>query len=276
MAIMLLGASTAVLSGTWATSIACVLLLVFGLPHGALDIATMRRVAPTAQLSAVGAYLGAASAMFVVWWASPLVGLAVFYTVAIIHFAHDWKSEHQPFFGHAFSLALLSAPTLLHADVLAGLFVDLTGDARAALLVDILVLAAPVTIAIALVGLSTLRSPQQSVEGLCSLAAMLILPPVIGFAVFFGLFHSPRHFRDGWAALGSDVQPGTTVRVAGMTLAGFGIAAMIYAVNEKLSLPTGLLAASMMTLSVLTVPHMLLETILERTSGLTRSVRRGS
>ena len=61
-----------------------------------------------------------------------------------------------------------------------------------------------------------------------------------------------------------------------MTLAGFGIAAMIYAVNERLSLPTGLLAASMMTLSVLTVPHMLLETILERTSALTRSVRRGS
>ena len=104
---------------------------------------------------------------------------------------------------------------------------------------------------------------------------MLILPPVIGFAVFFGLFHSPRHFREGWAALGSDIQPGTTIRVAGTTLAGLGIAAMIYAVNERLSLPTGLLAASMMTLSVLTVPHMLLQTIMERTNGLARSVQQG-
>ena len=273
MTIIMLGVTTAVLSSTWATGLACVLLLVCGLPHGALDIATMRRVAPAAQLTAVGAYLGAAMAMFVVWWASPLVGLIVFYAVAVIHFAHDWKSERQPFFGHAFSTALLSAPTLLQADVLAGLFVDLTGDPRAALLVDILMLAAPVAIAVALVGLSTMRSSQQSVEGICCLAAMLVLPPVIGFAVFFGLFHSPRHFRDGWAALGSNIQPGTTVRVAGMTLAGFGIAAMIYAVNAKASIPTGLLAASMMTLSVLTVPHMLLETILERISGLAKPAR---
>ena len=276
LTIMMLGASTTVLGGTWATGLACVLVLVFGLPHGALDIATMRRVAPEAQLSAVGGYLGAASAMFAVWWGSPLVGLAVFYTVAIIHFAHDWKNEHQPFFGHAFSVALLSAPALLHGDVLAGLFVDLTGDARAALFGDILMLAAPVAMGVALVGLATLRSPQQSVEGLCSLAAMLMLPPVVGFAVFFGLFHSPRHFREGWAALGSNIQPGTTMRVLAMTLAGFGIAAMIYAVNQKLSVPTGLFAASMMTLSVLTVPHMLLETILDRTSGPARPVRRGT
>ena len=274
IAIMLLGVSTAVLSGTWATSIACVLILVFGLPHGALDIATMRRAAPTAQLSAVGAYLGAATAMLVVWWASPLVGLAVFYTVAIVHFAHDWKDEHQPFFGSAFSLALLSAPALLHAEVLRGLFVALTGDARATLLVDFLMLAAPVAILVALVGLATMRSRQRSVEHICCLVAMLAMPPIIGFAVFFGLFHSPRHFREGWAELGSDVLPSTTVRVAGMTLAGFGIAAMIYAVNEKLSIPAGLLAASMMTLSVLTVPHMLLETFLERTSGFARAVRR--
>lgn len=276
LAIMLLGMNTAALSGAWATSLACALLLVCGLPHGALDIATMRRAAPTAQLPVVGAYLGAAASMFAVWWASPLAGLAVFYTVSIVHFADDWEQEHQPFFGHAIALALLSAPTFLHADVLAGLFVALTSDARAALLVDILMLAAPVAIAVALVGLATMGSARRSVEGICALMAMLILPPVIGFAVFFCLFHSPRHFREGWAALGSNVPPGTSARVAGMTLAGFGIAALIYAVNGKLGVPASLFEASMMTLSVLTVPHMLLQTILERASGLARPERRGS
>ena len=141
------------------------------------------------------------------------------------------------------------------------------GGARAAFLVDILALAAPVAIAVALVGLATMDAPRRSVEGICALAAMIVLPPVIGFAVFFCLFHSPRHFREGWAALGSKVPRSTSVRIAAMTLAGFGVAALIYAANGSLAVSAGLFEASMLTLSVLTVPHMLLEPILERTSG---------
>ena len=271
VAVLLVGIATPALSSSGATGMACVLLLVFGLPHGALDIATIRRIAPNAQQLVVGTYLAAAATMFVVWWISALAGLAVFYTVSIIHFADDWQNDHERFFGSAIALALLSAPTILHGDDLQGLFVALTNDHRAAFLANILELVAPVSIAIALVGLATMRSPQRSIAGFCGLVAMLILPPVIGFAVFFCLFHSPRHFREGWAALGSNVASGTTVRVVAMTLAGFGIAAMIYAVSGQLRLPTSLFAASMMTLSVLTVPHMLSQTILERISRLAES-----
>ena len=264
---IILGTATAALSGAWVTSLACVLLLVVGLPHGALDIATSRRAAPTAQLAVVGAYLAAAAAMVAVWLVAPLAGLAVFYMVSIAHFADDWDKEHQPFFAHAIALALLSAPTVIHADGLRDLFVALTNDARAALLVDVLILAAPVAIAVALVGLATMGAGRRSAEGGCALAAMLLLPPVIGFSMFFCLFHSPRHFREGWAALGHNVQPGTAVRIAAMTLAGFGIAALIYAANGWRGVSAGMFEASMMTLSVLTVPHMLLATILKRTTS---------
>ena len=263
---MVLGTATTAFSGAWVTSLVCVLVLVVGLPHGALDIATIRRAAPTAQLAVVGAYLAAAAAMLAVWLISPLAGLAAFYMVSIAHFADDWDKEGQPFFAHAIALALLSAPTFLHADGLRDLFVALTGDARAALLVDLLILAAPVALLVALVGLAAMGAGRRSAEGCCALAAMLVLPPVIGFAVFFCLFHSPRHFREGWAALGPNVQLGTALRIAAMTLAGFGIAALIYAGNGYRGVPAGMFEASMMTLSVLTVPHMLLATILERTT----------
>ena len=273
--ILLVGVATPALSGGGATGVACLLLLVFGLPHGALDIATIRRTAPNAQQLVVGTYLAAAAAMFVVWWATALAGLAIFYTVSIIHFADDWENDHEPFFGNAIALAFLSAPTILHGGDLQGLFVALTNDHRAALLADILELVAPVAIAVTLVGLATMQSPQRSIECFCGLVAMLILPPVIGFAVFFCLFHSPRHFREGWAALGPNVASGTTVRVAAMTLAGFGIAAIIYAVSGQLRLPTGVFAASMMTLSVLTVPHMLLQRIVESGTVWARSRQSG-
>lgn len=274
VAILIVGISTPALSAALATTLACALLLVVGLPHGALDIATLRRAAPSAQLPVVGTYVGAAAAMFAIWWASPLAGLAVFYTVSVVHFGDDWKRDLEPFFGCAIALALLSAPAVLHGKILAGLFIVLTRDPRAAVLVDVLTLAAPVATCVAVVGLATMASTQRSVEGLCALLAMLIVPPVIGFAVFFCLFHSPRHFREGWATLGPKVELGTAVRVAAMTLAGFGVAAIIYAVTETPSVSASVFATSMMTLSVLTVPHMLLQRIVESANKPTRAGRR--
>ena len=262
--LVVLGLNSASLSGPLATSVACVLLLVVGLPHGALDIAAIRRAAPTAQLPIVCMYLAAAVAMLAVWWISPLAGLAIFYVVSIAHFADDWCEAVQPFFAHAIALALLAAPTVLHAQPLKALFVALTGDERAAFLVDILTLTAPVASAIALVGLASMNEVRQQAETICALMAMVILPPIAGFAVFFCLFHSPRHFREGWAALGPNVQRSTTLRIAAMTAGGFGVAAIIYAAIERPSVPASLFVTSMMTLSALTVPHMLLAALLGR------------
>ena len=263
---IVLGSATAALSGAWVTSLACGLLLIVGLPHGALDIVTIRRAAPTEQFAVVGYYFAAAAAMFAIWWIFPLTSLAAFYVVSIVHFSHDWNNEHQQFFRHAIAVALFSAPTFLHAEVLRHLFVALTIDARATLMVDILILVAPVAIAVAVVGLAAMRDRRRSAEGFCALVAMVFLPPVVGFAVFFCLFHSPRHFRDGWAAISCNVRPVTSVQIVGMTIAGFGIAASIYAANSFRAVPAGLFEASMMTLSVLTVPHMLLATIIKRTA----------
>ena len=261
-----LGTATAALGAGGVTSLACGLLLVVGLPHGALDIAEVRAAKVATQLAVIGAYLAAATTMFAVWMVSPLAGLAAFYAVAIAHFAEDWDQADQAFFGHAIAVALLAAPVVLHTDELRALFVTLTNDPRAALLVDFLILAAPVAIAVALVGLATVNYRRRSAEWICALAAMLVLPPVPGFAVFFCLFHSPRHFREGWAKLEPQVQPGAPAWIAAMTVAGFGIAALIFMANSWRGVPAGLLAASMMTLAVLTVPHMLLPTILRLAS----------
>ena len=261
-----LGGVTAALSGAKATSLACALLLMIGLPHGALDIAAIGRVASATLRIVIAAYVGAGMAMLAVWWASPLAGLAIFYLISVAHFADDWNAEYQPFFGHATAIALLSAPTFLHGDMLRQLFVALTQDARAARLVDLLILAAPVATAIALLGVVAMGSRQRSAEIVCALTAMVILPPVAGFAVFFCLFHSPRHFREGWTALGSAEKPRTAMLIAAMTLVSFGIAASIYAALEVRGADVALFQASMMTLSALAVPHMLLTTILKHTA----------
>ncbi len=258
IAVIILGAGASAINDARATSIACMMMLIIGLPHGALDMAMLRRGAAITQLLKVAGYVAAATAMFAVWRAAPVAGLAIFYAISTLHFAQDWEEACDPFLAYALALAMLSAPALSHGSALKDVFVILTADARAALIVDVLVLAAPIAIAVALVGLVTMRLARRRVEGLCTLGAMLLLPPVMGFAVFFCLFHSPRHFREGWATLRPERPRSTALWVAATTVAGLGVAAVIYVALETPDVPATVFKTSMMTLSVLTVPHMLL------------------
>lgn len=107
----------------------------------------------------------------------------------------------------------------------------------------------------------------QAIGGLAALAGMVLLPPIVGFAAYFCLFHSPRHFSDtlkdlhwqGFSRWGRVVVPLTI-------LAGL-LAALIYWVELRSGVSGRIMTASFMTLSILTVPHMLVPIIVSRLSG---------
>ncbi|MFZ4690169.1 MAG: Brp/Blh family beta-carotene 15,15'-dioxygenase, partial [Polymorphobacter sp.] len=95
----------------------------------------------------------------------------------------------------------------------------------------------------------------------CALAAMLLLPPVLGFALFFCLVHSPMQFRQHAGRLGLRGFQQWGGIVVPLSLAGLGIAAAVFIENDDASIPANLFATSFMTLSILTVPHMLMPRI---------------
>lgn len=253
------------------TMAACLAILLFGLPHGTLDLEIIKRERGTGRvgmLGLLGIYLGLAAAMATMWQLAPVGALAMFVVVAVIHFAEDWADLGSAFLAQGMAIALLTAPALLHLADLEHLFVALSGRGEAALVANLMLLLAPMSASVAGVAIAMLWRTgfrNQAVVGTFSLAGMILLPPVIGFACFFCLVHSPRHLGMAFAQTG--FAPGSRWMVPLVTLAALGISAVLFAADPRSDMSARVIAASFMTLSVLTVPHMMVPFVVDVIAG---------
>ncbi len=259
--------SVGTLGGGASTIFATVAILVFGLPHGTLDLEIIKRERSTSRLGISALlllYLGMAGGMAAVWQFAPVMALAAFLVVAVVHFAEDWPELKSAFLAQGMSIALLTAPALFHLAELEVLFAAVTGRSDAAFLANFMLLLAPTSMAVACVSAWTLwrtGNRDQSCVAALSLAGMIALPPVIGFACFFCLSHSPRHLGTALAQLNFSARSRWVVPL--VTLAALGIAALLFNGAVHADLPARFVSACFMTLSLLTVPHMAMPLIVE-------------
>lgn len=270
------------LGGAAPTTAACVAILLFGLPHGTLDLEIIKREQGRDGLGTSAlliVYLGLAAAMLLLWQLAPVAALATFLVVAVVHFSEDWEELRSKFLAQGMAIALLTAPTLLHLTELEQIFVAVAGHDDAVLIANLMMLLAPMSMAVACVSLLTLWRAglhDQAVVGGSILIGMVVLPPVVGFALFFCLYHSPRHL--GMALTRIAPAPVAQRVVPLLTLAALGLAAALFAGVARADLPAQLVAASFMTLSLLTVPHMIVPVIVaafpSRRNGAARGRRR--
>ncbi len=251
------------------TPIACGLLLTFGLPHGTLDLELLRRrdnrgPGISALLFAYGA---CAAAMYALWLLAPLLALIVFIAMAVLHFGEDWQDMGDGFVARGTAVAMIALPALRHRPELAAIFVSLTGTASAASLGDILLLVAPVAGIIALAGAgllwqSGLRRNALALAG--ALLAEALLPPVIGFSLFFCFVHSPAQLREAIAQLQRPTRDAWLKIIFPLTIAAIALAVLIGAAEIRNSVNAGALRACFVTLSVLTIPHMVVPFLARR------------
>lgn len=262
------------LSGPAATTVACAAILLLGLPHGTLDIELIKRqraLGPTRISVVLIIYLALAAAMYALWQAAPVAALMIFIAIAIVHFSEDWEDTGSAFLAQGIALSILTVPSFFHRPEMQMLFVALSGDAGAGVVADLMLLLAPVSLAVAAVALVVLwRAGSQSlaIAGASAIVGMALLPPAVGFAVFFCLFHSPRHFRAAVALLKpGGLKPGGSPRIAAvvtlLTLAALGLAAWLFAQEVRVDMTAQWVVASFMTLSLLTVPHMAVPAIFD-------------
>lgn len=169
-----------------------------GLPHGAYDIALLRRAVALDRnrlVLAVGLYVAIATAMAILWLIQPLVALILFLVVAAVHFGEDWAMIEEPLLRVVAGTAVIAAPTIGHPAEVARLFVAMS-DERALFVAQIVMAAAPMTLLVTAVGIGIAwqdGSRNWAAAMTLCLILLVVAPPVAGFALFFVFLHSPRH-----------------------------------------------------------------------------------
>ena len=93
---------------------------------------------------------------------------------------------------------------------------------------------------------------------------MVLLPPIAGFSLYLCVYHSPLHFSTGWKQLTVDQAKYSALIVAGLTIGGLAIAALIYTFEQGVTATDNLVATAFITLSLLTVPHMIMPSLVSR------------
>ena len=189
-------------------------ILLLGVPHGAFDAVVAAR-APKWSRTRVGtktfllSYSALAAAMVGLWLLSPTIGLLVFVVLSWLHFGRGDRvcaagSQWEPLEVFVRGGLPLLLPIAFHRSEVALLFGWLTALPESQIQRGFAVLL-PIVLtlwgigAVALVALQWKGTAPggdwrwAQAELLALVLTFVVLPPLLGFAVYFGIWHSARH-----------------------------------------------------------------------------------
>ncbi len=251
-----------------AVAAAAILFIGGGLPHGAYDIALLRRTGllnPARVMLAVGGYVAVAALMVLLWALAPLAALILFLVIAAVHFGEDWQMLDEPLLRVAAGAAVIGAATIGHPAEVAALFVEMS-DARAALVAQVVTAAAPVALLVTAVGIVLAwqsGSRQWAAAMALCLILLTVLPPVAGFALYFVFLHSPRHLAQTRRVLHGMTMTrwiGTGGLLSGVAIVGWWALQRVAPPH----IAPALVAQAFQLLAAVAVPHLLLSCWLEQ------------
>ncbi len=240
------------------------LVVLLGIPHGALDTIYGRNQFKIAgardwALFAIG-YMIPVVLVVLVWKASPAVFLYCFLAISIIHFSGDPAAGTPIFARLLYGGAIVFLPLILHAAEVTELFSALVGIDAAAQTVNVFrPLAWPWLIGLMAASLMLFWRNRLSALEFSSLAFLAtVSTPLLAFTVYFCAMHSARHIMRsyrlaGSPALGSFFKAALLPMLAVLVFGSLGIQLL-----DGISLETRFIRILFVTLAALTVPHMAL------------------
>ena len=250
------------------TNVAIWLMLIGGLPHGAYDIATGRRALMLDGKKAIlllMAYISIALSMAAIWLLSPGLALSIFLLSAAIHFGEDWENLDTGLLRATAGASVICVPAIFQPEEVAQLFIVM-GGTQGEMVSRIAIACAPVTILVMLTALARafLQGDREwTFAQSTSFIGLALLPPALGFTLFFVFLHSPLHMREVRRSL----PDWASARLAsyGMAFSGLGLLGGMAFFGELLSdTPSEALASGFKILSILAAPHLLLHSFKER------------
>lgn len=241
-----------------------VLIVLLGVPHGALDTIFARQLYDVKTVKGWAAftlaYLFMAALAVVLWQVAPLVFLLGFLVISIAHFSGDPSVDMPVAFRILYGGAIVVLPTLLHAEEVMRLFSILAGADVAALLVSWLHFVSwPWLIGIAVAAVGCARLDWLAGVEIASVGLLSVLtPPLVAFTIFFCGMHSARHIlrtvdysgrRSPYLLISASVAP----MLAFLVMLG---AALLWL--RDIPIEVRVIQLVFVGLAALTVPHMAL------------------
>ena len=269
------GRGLGVQAGLWSADSAIItqgavaIMLLGGLPHGACDLslaaAALQRGWRELGLVLV-LYVLTGAAMAGLWWLSPIAALIVFLALSGFHFGEDWAMLPSGLLRVMAGLAVITTAAIGQPAQVSALFVGLTGSSLAPIVAHWLAAAAPVTLLVTAVGLTSAWQAGLRLLVLAyglSYAGLLFLPPMLGFALFFVGLHAPLHWRTVIRHL-----PGRQILIARREAIGFTALTLavwlVWLAGWGLPMGGSLGAEAFRLLSIVAAPHLALSLALER------------
>lgn len=247
--------------------LAAALILLLGVPHGALDVRYARAILGVQSMAGwagfVLLYLLIAAVIVWCWQANPGLFFLAFLLVSAAHFSGDLANGTPWPIRLLYGGAVLVLPHLQHAVETQFLFAALVGPLPAASLSAALsTLAIPWLVALLAAIAHASRRHRATAAEMAALALLVVvLPPLSAFTVYFCLMHSPRHL------LRTAERYQLTPRSMALTAVPpmLGVVLLVLLLWPQMAMLTGsrlfevqLLTLVFVGLAALTVPHMLL------------------
>lgn len=248
--------------------IATAIFLLGGLPHGAFDLhlaARSARMGSTQLALFTLIYIGLIALMLIGWRVVPGLILPLFLVTAVLHFGADWPETDEPLFRTALGCAPIAAIGIGHLGEVELIFAAMTTPAIAVWATNLFILAAPVILLVAATALWVIAHHsvwQRPAVFAAMVVSLVVLPPLIGFALFFCAFHTQQHI----SALSADLAHWHKARLIAVGLGMTGLALAIGTVALPLMLAGGFLTAAsgFQLLAALAMPHQSMKLILSR------------
>ncbi len=236
---------------------AVVAIGVIGMAHGASDLAVVARSRRASFL----ALYAIVSLTCLLWWSvAPTVALPLFLIASAVHFAAEDSSGISRTYRCALGVGLITIPAVFHAQDYGALLSYAAGIS----------IPAPIRLALVIMGISAsilllIRATRHRNMTLpIMIAALLILPPLIGFSLGFLVLHAlpqtnARRRMLGCATYGAYLRVTGPILLAAILLAG--LVAVIFVRVE----PNGV-RALFACITALAMPHLLVTPMFSRDS----------
>ncbi len=254
------------LNSVQVTMVAALVIVIVGIPHGTLDveIASIRfgKSNASGKVAILAGYLACAAGMAACWMFAPAIALALFLVISIVHFGLDWRGGADPFLAMMVGWALIALPALSHPKQVSDIFAILTGSPTGSTISALLACAAaPAALGSLVFAFWAFKNNerQNAIDVVACMAAAIFLPPLVAFAVFFCCLHSPRHMAEALRESAGISSAKKGMIIAAVFLLSLAIGVLLFLGQGELQMESGVIRTAFMLISILTVPHFVLE-----------------